>query len=68
MFIAALIAMSVIPLIRDSVGVLLMRTPKELDLELPACYTREQNHKTAAKMIEKIRVNVFLTTTCHNND
>jgi len=40
MFIAALIAMSVVPLIRDSVGVLLMRTPKSLDLELPAAYTR----------------------------
>ena len=31
---------SVVPLIRDSVGVLLMRTPKSLDMELPACYTR----------------------------
>ena len=29
-----------VPLIRDSVGVLLMRTPKDLDLELPGCYTR----------------------------
>ncbi|XP_067931468.1 zinc transporter 7-like [Watersipora subatra] len=40
MFIATLIAISVVPLIRDSVGILLMRTPKALDMELPACYTR----------------------------
>lgn len=40
MFIALLIGMSVLPLIRDSVYILMQRTPKELDMLLPGCYQR----------------------------
>ncbi|CAH1773220.1 unnamed protein product [Owenia fusiformis] len=39
-FIALLITVSTIPLLRDSIGILMMRTPRELDLELPGCYQR----------------------------
>lgn len=40
MFIAVLIGASVLPLIRDSVCVLMQRTPRELDSVLPSCYQR----------------------------
>ncbi|GFO10834.1 Zinc transporter 7 [Plakobranchus ocellatus] len=40
MFIATLIAISVLPLLRDSVGVLMQRTPRSLDHVLPGCYQR----------------------------
>lgn len=40
MFIATLIGVSVLPLLRDSVYVLMQRTPKELDTVLPTCYQR----------------------------
>ncbi|KAI8509726.1 hypothetical protein Bbelb_121540 [Branchiostoma belcheri] len=40
MIIATLIGMSVIPLIRDSVSILMQRTPYDLDHQLPACYQR----------------------------
>nr|KAI8754156.1 zinc transporter 7-like [Biomphalaria glabrata] len=40
MFIAALIGISVLPLLRDSVGILMQRTPRALDHALPACYQR----------------------------
>ncbi|KAH7970616.1 hypothetical protein HPB49_012091 [Dermacentor silvarum] len=40
MFIATLIGVSVLPLIRDSIYVLMQRTPKELDTVLPTCYQR----------------------------
>lgn len=40
MFIATLVALSVFPLLRDSIGVLMQRTPRELDGSLPACYQR----------------------------
>jgi len=40
MFIATLIAISVLPLLRDSVGVLMQRTPRPLDNILPGCYQR----------------------------
>jgi zinc transporter 5/7 len=39
-FIAVLICVSVIPLIRDTVEVLLMRTPRELEGVLGGCYQR----------------------------
>ncbi|XP_074640570.1 zinc transporter 7-like [Tubulanus polymorphus] len=42
-FIAILIGISVIPLLRDSVGILMQRTPKELDHVLPSCYQRVSN-------------------------
>lgn len=38
MFIAVLIGFSVIPLLRDSIYVLMMRTPRELDYELPGAF------------------------------
>uniref|UniRef100_T1JBC1 Cation efflux protein transmembrane domain-containing protein n=1 Tax=Strigamia maritima TaxID=126957 RepID=T1JBC1_STRMM len=40
MFIATLISLSVLPLLRDSVCVLMQRTPKQLDSQLPGCYQR----------------------------
>lgn len=40
MFIAGLITMSVLPLLRDSVGILMQRTPRELDSVLETCYER----------------------------
>jgi zinc transporter 5/7 len=40
MFIALLIGVSVLPLLRDSIGVLMQRTPKELDAALPGCFQR----------------------------
>lgn len=42
MIIAALITMSVIPLLRDSVGILMQRQPKQLDRKLPETYRRIQ--------------------------
>ncbi|XP_054162686.1 zinc transporter 7-like [Oppia nitens] len=40
MFIATLVGLSVFPLLRDSIGILMQRTPRELDAMLPACYQR----------------------------
>ena len=40
MFIATLVALSVGPLLRDSICILMQRTPRELDTQLPACYQR----------------------------
>ncbi|RWS23695.1 zinc transporter 7-like protein [Leptotrombidium deliense] len=40
MFIATLVTISVLPLLRDSVYILMQRTPKELDKSLPASYQR----------------------------
>jgi len=40
MFIATLIGLSVIPLLRESIGVLMQRTPRSLDGVLPSCYQR----------------------------
>ncbi|KAL4236082.1 hypothetical protein ACF0H5_004468 [Mactra antiquata] len=40
MFISVLIIISVLPLLRDSVGILMQRTPRELDHVLPGCYNR----------------------------
>ncbi|BFY99378.1 hypothetical protein BsWGS_02418 [Bradybaena similaris] len=40
MFIATLIAVSVLPLLRESIGVLMQRTPRALDHQLPGCYQR----------------------------
>lgn len=40
MFIAAMIMISVYPLLRDSSAVLMQRSPKELDESLPKCYRR----------------------------
>lgn len=40
MFIACLITISVLPLLRDSVGILMQRNPRELDTVLPGCYER----------------------------
>lgn len=40
MFIATMIGLSVLPLIRDSVYVLMQRTPKEIEPLLPGCYQR----------------------------
>lgn len=40
MFIACLITVSVLPLLRDSVGILMQRNPRELDTVLPGCYER----------------------------
>ncbi|GAB1608501.1 zinc transporter 7-B-like [Argonauta hians] len=40
MFIATLIAVSVIPLLRDSAGILMQKTPQQLESSLPGCYQR----------------------------
>ncbi|XP_038048356.1 zinc transporter 7-like isoform X2 [Patiria miniata] len=40
MFIALLIMLSVLPLLRDSSSILMMRVPYALDKELPGCYNR----------------------------
>lgn len=40
MFIATLIAVSVLPLLKESIGILMQRTPYSLDLQLPTCYQR----------------------------
>jgi len=40
MFIATMIGMSVLPLLRDSIYVLMQRTPRELDHLLPGCYQK----------------------------
>lgn len=40
MFIATLIAISVLPLLRESIGILMQRTPRSLDLVLPSCYQK----------------------------
>jgi len=42
MFISFTIAVSVLSLISESVGILMQRQPKELDSQLPACYQRVQ--------------------------
>ncbi|XP_071511526.1 zinc transporter 7-like [Diadema antillarum] len=43
MFIALLIMISVLPLLQDSISILMMRTPYELELELPSCYQKVAN-------------------------
>ncbi|XP_070563369.1 zinc transporter 7-like [Ptychodera flava] len=43
MFISILIFISVVPLLRDSVSILMMRTPYALDTALPGCYQRVSN-------------------------
>lgn len=40
MFIAGLVALSVIPLLKSSGAILMQRTPIELEKQLPACYQR----------------------------
>ena len=40
MFIAVLIAISVLSLIKDSAAILMQRQPKELDAQLPMCYQK----------------------------
>ncbi|OWF54437.1 zinc transporter 7-like [Mizuhopecten yessoensis] len=40
LFIAILITISVLPLLRDSVGILMQRTPRSLESQLPSCYNR----------------------------
>ncbi|XP_078723888.1 zinc transporter 7 isoform X2 [Lampetra fluviatilis] len=42
MIIAGLICVSVIPLLRDSIGILMQRTPPSLEPVLPQCYQRVQ--------------------------
>lgn len=42
MLIALLIGVSVVPLLRESIGILMQRTPPSLDLALPECYQRVQ--------------------------
>ncbi|XP_034035166.1 zinc transporter 7 isoform X2 [Thalassophryne amazonica] len=42
MLIAMLIGVSVVPLLRESVGILMQRTPPALDHVLPECYQRVQ--------------------------
>ncbi|XP_061744709.1 zinc transporter 7 isoform X2 [Nerophis ophidion] len=42
MLIAILIGVSVVPLLRDSIGILMQRTPPPLDDALPECYQRVQ--------------------------
>lgn len=39
-FISVLIVLSVIPLLRNSFGILMQRTPIEIENQLPACYQR----------------------------
>ncbi|XP_055364645.1 zinc transporter 7 isoform X3 [Betta splendens] len=42
MLIAILIGVSVVPLLRESIGILMQRTPPSLDHTLPDCYQRVQ--------------------------
>ncbi|XP_039984253.1 zinc transporter 7 isoform X1 [Xiphias gladius] len=42
MLIAILIGVSVVPLLRESIGILMQRTPPSLDNALPECYQRVQ--------------------------
>uniref|UniRef100_A0A3P8UBU9 Zinc transporter n=1 Tax=Cynoglossus semilaevis TaxID=244447 RepID=A0A3P8UBU9_CYNSE len=42
MLIALLIGVSVVPLLRESIGILMQRTPPSLDHVLPECYQRVQ--------------------------
>ncbi|XP_026054191.1 zinc transporter 7-like [Carassius auratus] len=42
MLIALLIGVSVVPLLRESIGILMQRTPSSLDHTLPECYQRVQ--------------------------
>ncbi|XP_039538777.1 zinc transporter 7 [Pimephales promelas] len=42
MLIALLIGVSVVPLLRESIGILMQRTPHSLDQALPECYQRVQ--------------------------
>ncbi|KAF7703099.1 zinc transporter 7 [Silurus meridionalis] len=42
MLIALLIGVSVVPLLRESIGILMQRTPPALDNTLPECYQRVQ--------------------------
>ena len=44
MFIASMIMMSVYPLLRDSISVLMQRQPRELDEELPKAYRKVMSH------------------------
>lgn len=43
MLIALLIGVSVVPLLRESIGILMQRTPPSLDHALPECYQRVQH-------------------------
>ncbi|XP_063962354.1 zinc transporter 7-like [Lytechinus pictus] len=43
MFIAVLIMVSVLPLLVDTISILMMRTPSEIELELPSCYQKVAN-------------------------
>jgi cation diffusion facilitator family transporter len=43
-FIAALVSLSVLPLIRDSGYILMQRTPKEIEQSLPSCLQRVSTH------------------------
>ncbi|CAM5161728.1 unnamed protein product [Natator depressus] len=42
MLIALLIGISVVPLLRESIGILMQRTPPSLEIALPQCYQRVQ--------------------------
>ncbi|TKS75261.1 Zinc transporter 7 [Collichthys lucidus] len=42
MLIALLIGVSVVPLLKESIGILMQRTPPSLDHALPECYQRVQ--------------------------
>uniref|UniRef100_A0A8C4S594 Zinc transporter n=1 Tax=Erpetoichthys calabaricus TaxID=27687 RepID=A0A8C4S594_ERPCA len=42
MLIALLIGVSVVPLLKESIGILMQRTPPSLDYHLPECYQRVQ--------------------------
>lgn len=52
---------SVLPLLRDSVGILMQRTPRELDQVLPGCYQRVRNlsYDNYRKYIEEVTVANF---------
>lgn len=52
---------SVLPLLRDSVGILMQRTPRELDHVLPGCYQRVRNlsYDNYRKYIEEVTVAKF---------
>ncbi|XP_056614475.1 zinc transporter 7 [Triplophysa dalaica] len=43
MLISILIGVSVVPLLRESIGILMQRTPPSLDQALPECYQRVQH-------------------------
>lgn len=70
MFIAGLVGISVLPLLRDSVYVLMQRTPREIEPQLAYCYQRvrvgERNQTRGFKAAINL-IPLFFLFTFHKN-